>query len=41
VISTGENDYRQGIVTNKLTTDEVKEQLVPKVISYTSEVIKV
>ena len=41
VISTGENDYRTGIVTNKLTVDEVKELLVPDVIKYTRDVVEV
>ena len=41
VISTGENDYRAGIVTYKLTVDEVKDLLVPDVIQYTREVVEV
>ena len=41
VISTGENDYRAGMVTNKLSADEVKQLLVPDVVRYTRSAVKV
>lgn len=41
VISTGENDYRAGIVDMELTAEEVKKQLVPEVINITYATVKV
>ncbi|KAI5066904.1 hypothetical protein GOP47_0017432 [Adiantum capillus-veneris] len=40
VISTGENDYRAGINSMGLSSEEVKEQLVPKVVEITYSTVK-
>lgn len=40
MISTGENDYRAGIVTMGLTADEIKEQMVPRVVEITNATVK-